>query len=101
MELKEILALDQAAREMVKEAQKTADAIDSETPAKVQALREEHMKKARESIEEFEQQQKAFAAERTKEAKLQVQVHRKRLDEQYASKGDAWLNHIVSAVTEV
>lgn len=99
MEITEIVTLDKAARERVKAARQTADSIDSETPAKVQALREEYIQKANQAIEQFESEQAAFADTRTKDAHRQVEVHRKRLDEQYAERGNEWVAHIVSAVT--
>ena len=100
MEIMEIITLDKAARQQVEAARRAADAIDAETPAEAQRLRDELYAKARQKSKAFEEQQAEAVARHAEQTRQTAQRRMQQLNDRYAQCGDAWLEHIVDRVTK-
>lgn len=101
MDIQDILALDKASRKQVNDARAKADAIDNQTPEKINQLRTRLENKTREELDRFEQEQKKLAEQRVTQIEEQLKEVHARLDEKYAGNKKEWISHIVKRVTEV
>jgi vacuolar-type H+-ATPase subunit H len=101
MNITDILKADQSARQQIKTANRIANQIESETPAKAKAITDGCFAKAREEIHAFEQEQTAMAQERIQQTQEKTQKHLEGLNQRYEQQGEHWLSHIVSRVTEL
>lgn len=96
-----ILKLDKTLREDVKKAERQRDEIDSRINEKVNELHDGYYSKLDAELKSFEQNK---TAETDRRIAAQDEQYKKQLDAinaLYDAKKEAWLSHIVGAVTEV
>ena len=101
MELSYIIEADKAARLAVEEAKAKAARLDEETPHLTKAAKTEILEAADKEIAAFQAQQTQMANRRMEQARRAALVCQEQLDAQYKQRAEEWLDHIVSAATQV
>lgn len=96
--MKQIIDMDQKAREITDSAQKEKIDSEKEVSQRREEIRKKYLDEARQRLAKDEPSERAAAEAAWKEKDRQNEQIMNRLNTQYAEKGDEWVSEIVQRV---